>query len=45
MKFLNVLIICCDNIPLAKTKALHVLQRSIMCLALVGLSVAMELQK
>jgi hypothetical protein len=45
LKSLNVLIRCCDNIPFAKTEALHTLHLSIMRLVLVGLSVAIELQK
>ena len=45
LKSRNVLILCCDNIPLANTKALYVLQRIIMRLVLVGLNVAMALQK
>jgi len=38
-------VLCCDNIPLANTKAPHVLQRSIIRPVFVGLSVAIELQK
>jgi len=45
MKSFNILILCCDIIPLANTKAPHILQRSIIRLVLVGLSVAIELQK
>ena len=36
MKSFDVVIPCCNNIPLAKTKAPHVLQRSIICLDFVG---------
>ena len=39
------MILCCDIIPLAKTKALHVLQRNIIRLVLVGFNVAIALQK
>jgi hypothetical protein len=42
---LSVLTLCRDNIPWAKTKAPHVLQRSIIRLVLVGQSVAIVLQK
>ena len=45
MKSFNILILCCDNIPLAKINAPHVLHRSIIRLVLVGLSVAIALQK
>ena len=45
MKSLNVLILCCDIIPLAKTRRPHVLHRSIIRLVLAGLSVAIALQK
>jgi hypothetical protein len=45
LKSLNVLILCCENNPLANTRAPQVLQRSIIRLVLVGLSVAIELQK
>ncbi|HEY7082558.1 MAG TPA: hypothetical protein VH500_22945 [Nitrososphaeraceae archaeon] len=45
LKSCNVLILCCDSTPFAKTKALQVLQRNIIRLVLVGLSVAIELQK
>ena len=37
--------LCCDAIPLAKTKAPQVLHLSIIRLVLVGLSVAIVLQK
>jgi len=39
------LILCCDIIPFANTSTSHVLQRSIIRLVLVGLSVAIALQK
>ena len=45
MKSFNILILCCDKDPFAKTKALHVLQRNIIRPVLVGLSVAIALQK
>jgi hypothetical protein len=45
LKSRNVIILCCEYTSLAKTKALHVLHRSIIRLVLVGLSVAIELQK
>jgi hypothetical protein len=45
IKFFNVEIPCCNNIPLAKTKTPYVLQRSIIRLVLVGFNVAIELQK
>jgi hypothetical protein len=45
LKSRNVLILYCENIPLAKTKAPQVLHRSIIRLVLVGLSVAIALQK
>lgn len=45
LKSRNVLILCCDIIPLAKINAPQTLQRSIIRLVLVGLSVAIELQK
>ena len=44
MKFGNILILCCDNIPLAKIKTLHVLHRSIIRPVLVGFNVAIDLQ-
>ena len=45
LKSRNVCILCCDSIPFANTKAPHVLHRSIIRLVLVGLSVAIALQK
>lgn len=44
MKSFNILILCCDNNPLAKTNAPQTLQRSIIRPVLVGFSVAIELQ-
>jgi hypothetical protein len=44
LKSRNVLILCCDSIPLANTRAPHTLHRSIIRLVLMGL-VAIELQK
>ena len=44
LKSCNVWILCCDNIPFAKTRAPHVLHLSIIRPVLVGLSVAIELQ-
>jgi len=45
MKSFRVWILCCDSIPLANTKAPHVLHRSIIRLVLVGFNVAIALQK
>ena len=45
LKSRNVLILCCEYTPLANIKVLHILHRSIIRLVLVGLSVAIELQK
>ncbi|HEY7572717.1 MAG TPA: hypothetical protein VH796_15235, partial [Nitrososphaeraceae archaeon] len=45
LKSRNVLILCCENNPLANTRAPHTLHRSIIRLVLVGFNVAIELQK
>lgn len=45
IKSCNFWILCCDNIPLAKTNTRQVLQRSIIRLVFVGFNVAIELQK
>jgi hypothetical protein len=45
MKSGNILILCCDNIPLAKIKILHVLHRNIIRPVFVGFNVAIDLQK
>ena len=44
LKSRNILILCCDNIPLAKINAPHVLHRSIIRPVLVGFNVAIDLQ-
>ena len=44
MKSFNIVILCCDNIPLAKINGPHVLHRSIMRPVLVGFNVAILLQ-
>ena len=44
MKSFKVWILCCDNIPLAKINAPHVLHRSIIRPVLVGFNVAIDLQ-
>jgi hypothetical protein len=41
LKSRNVLILCCENSPFAKTSRLQALQRSIIRLVLVGFNVAM----
>src|SRR5690242_7401575 len=44
-KSFNVWILCCDIIPLANARIPHTLHRSIIRPVLVGLSVAIALQK
>jgi len=45
LKSRNFWILCCDNVPFANIRALHVLHLSIIRLVFVGLSVAIALQK
>ena len=45
LKSFNIWILCCDRSPFANTRALNVLHLSIMQPVLVGLSVAIALQK
>jgi hypothetical protein len=45
LKSRRIWILCCEYAPLANTRALHVLHRSIIRLVLVGFNVTIALQK